>query len=128
MKIPEHLRYTEKHEWIDPATGKMGITDFAQDQLGDVVYLDFAQSAGDTVKAGDVLGTVESVKTVADIYAPTNGTVEACNDGILDQPEVVNQDPYGGGWMLQLKADDPSALDALLDAKAYRAHIGAEDE
>lgn len=126
MKVPENLRYTEDHEWIDPTTGRLGITSFAQDQLGDVVYLDFAIEEGSTIADKDVLGTVESVKTVADIYAPVNGTISALNQNIIEKPEVVNQDPYGEGWMFCVEVSDPKALESLMSAEAYRKLIGVE--
>lgn len=127
MKTPEHLRYTEDHEWFDPATGKLGITEFAQGQLGDVIYLDFALAVGEAVAEKDVLGTVESVKTVADIYAPLAGKITALNEAIVDKPEVVNNDPYGDGWMFSIEVADPKILEGLMDAAAYRKLIGVED-
>jgi len=123
MKILPELHYTTDHEWIS-GEGKIGITDFAQDQLGDVVYLDFAVAVGDEVNKGDTLGTVESVKTVSDIYAPVAGTVKALNEGIADSPESVNSDPYGGGWMFQLDVSDAGALSALMSPEDYKKHIG----
>lgn len=125
MKFPENLKYTKDHEWFDPQSGKIGISDFAQDQLGDVVYLDFAVEEGDTVAAGDVLGTIESVKTVSDIYAPISGTVTALNQGIDAGPEVVNQDPYGDGWLFQIEASNADEVNGLFDAAAYGAQVDA---
>lgn len=127
MNIPDNLRYTSEHEWIDPVSGKLGITEFAQSQLGDVVYLDFAVAKDDNVEQGGVLGTVESVKTVADIYAPVAGKIVEMNESITNKPESVNEDPYGEGWMFQLDVSDASAIqDASMDADAYRKLIGVE--
>ncbi len=123
MNFPDHLRYAKSHEWFDPNTGRVGISEHAQSELGDVVYLDFAAEVGEAIDAGATLGTVESVKTVSDIYAPVAGELVACNDAIQDSPELVNTDPYGDGWLFQLKATAGLA-DSLMDAAAYRAHIG----
>ena len=123
MNFPDHLRYTKSHEWFDPNTGRVGITDHAQGELGDVVYLDFAVEAGESIEVGGTLGTVESVKTVSDIYAPVDGKLVSCNDAIQDNPELVNSDPYGEGRLFQLEAsgDLPSTS---MDAVAYRSLIG----
>lgn len=123
MKFPEHLRYTKSHEWFDPATGRVGITDHAQHELGDVVYLDFAIEVGESVKAGATLGTVESVKTVSDLYSPVSGKLVACNQSIQDKPELVNQEPYGLGWLFQFDKQVQAPAD-LLTADAYRKLIG----
>ena len=119
MNFPANLKYTKSHEWFDPATGRVGITDHAQSELGDVVYLNFSVEAGDSVDAGGALGEVESVKTVSDIYAPVGGTVKETNQAALDaNPELVNKDPYGEGWLfcLELAGDLPGEL---MDADNY---------
>jgi glycine cleavage system H protein len=119
--IPEDLRYTAEHEWVQ-ATGdgtvRVGITDFAQDSLGDIVFVQLPEP-GTTVQPGDALGEIESTKSVSDLYAPLAGTVSARNDALEAEPELVNSDPYGDGWIVELTLDDPSAVEALLDAKAY---------
>ncbi len=123
MKFPENLKYTQSHEWFDPATGKVGITDHAQGELGDVVYLDFAVEPGESVDAGGTVGTVESVKTVSDIYAPVSGTLKATNEAIQDKPELVNEDPYGEGWLFELE-NIGDLSDDMMDAAAYQALVG----
>lgn len=124
MNFPAGLHYTKSHEWIDPKTGNIGLTDFAQDQLGDVIYLDFAVEVGEEIKAGHTLGTVESVKTVSDAYSPVAGKVVALNQSIVDSPENVNQSPYKDGWMFRIEITDVSKLSELMDAEAYQKHIG----
>jgi glycine cleavage system H protein len=121
---PDELRYTSEHEWARDEDGlvRVGITDFAQDQLGDVVYVDLP-APGTEVKAGQPFGEVESTKSVSDLYAPITGTVEERNDELEDRPELVNDDPYGRGWMLAIRADDANELEGLLSAEDYRAHI-----
>jgi glycine cleavage system H protein len=118
--IPEDLRYTSDHEWV--ATGdasvRIGITDFAQDALGDIVYVQLPE-AGTAVEAGQSLGEVESTKSVSEIYAPLSGTVIARNDGLSDAPELINSDPYGAGWLVDIAPSDAGDVDALLDAAAY---------
>ena len=121
MEFPQELRYTEQHEWIR-AEGdrvRVGITDFAQDALGDVVYVDVPE-VGTEVKAGQAFGEVESTKSVSDVYAPVSGTVVERNGTLSDAPETVNDDPYGQGWMIVIEPTDRSELEALLDASAYR--------
>ncbi|GGM25155.1 glycine cleavage system protein GcvH [Dactylosporangium sucinum] len=120
--IPEDLRYTAEHEWLAPAEAgafKVGITHFAQDSLGDIVFVQLPE-VGTTVGAGDSLGEVESTKSVSEIYAPVSGEVVAVNSALADAPELLNSDPYGEGWLVQLKVADAAAVDALLDAAAYR--------
>ncbi|MEV8513587.1 glycine cleavage system protein GcvH [Dactylosporangium sp. NPDC051484] len=119
--IPEDLRYTAEHEWLAPAgegTFKVGITHFAQDSLGDIVFVQLPE-AGSAYQAGDAIGEVESTKSVSEIYAPVSGEVIAVNAALEGSPELVNSDPYGEGWLVELKVSDPAAVDALLDAKAY---------
>ncbi len=118
-KVPPHLKYTKNDEWINPEDGTVGITDYAQAQLSDVVYVEITVSEGEEVQKGDIVATVESVKAAADVYAPVSGTVVATNDELADTPEVVNSDPYGDAWMVRLEIADPAELDELMDAEAY---------
>lgn len=120
--IPEQLRYSSDHEWIavEGTRVRIGITDFAQDALGDVVYVQIP-TVGSTVAAGDTMSEVESTKSVSDIYAPVAGTIVAVNDALADAPETVNSDPYGDGWICEIEVSDPSQVDALLDAAGYRS-------
>ena len=121
---PEDLRYTAEHEWVraDGDTVRVGITSFAQEALGDVVYVQ-VPTVGATVAAGDTMSEVESTKSVSDIYAPVSGTIVAVNEALSDQPESVNSDPYGSGWICEIELSDPSQLDGLLDASGYRALV-----
>ena len=123
-EVPDELRYLESHEWIrvDDAAGTVGITAFAQDELGDVVFVELP-NVGDTVAQEDQFGVIESIKAVSDLYAPVSGTITAINEDLFDQPELVNDDPYGDGWMIELELADASELDALLDASAYAEQI-----
>ncbi|GGM22778.1 glycine cleavage system H protein [Micromonospora sonchi] len=119
---PEDLRYTAEHEWVVAAEGgavRVGITHFAQDALGDIVYVQLPE-AGVEVAAGESLGEIESTKSVSEIYAPVGGRVSARNEVLTDTPEVVNSDPYGSGWLVEIVPADPASLDGLLDAAAYR--------
>ena len=122
--IPDDLRYIDSHEWarVHDDTTRIGISDFAQDELGDVVFVDLP-GEGDELAAGDALGVVESIKAVSDIYAPVSGTVTAVNDDLVDAPELINDAPYGDGWLVEVELDDESELDELLDADAYRDQI-----
>jgi glycine cleavage system H protein len=122
MSVPDDLRYSSDHEWVS-VTGtraRVGITDYAQDALGDVVYVQ-VPTVGASVSAGDTFGEVESTKSVSDVYAPLSGTVVAVNDALADAPETLNQDPYGAGWLCEIEIADASELEALLDADAYQA-------
>ena len=122
MQIPDDLRYSSDHEWAN-ATGavvRVGITDYAQDALGDVVFVDLP-TVGATVAVGATIGEVESTKSVSEIYAPVAGTVSAVNDALTSSPELVNSDPYGEGWICEIATADGSDLEALLDASGYRA-------
>lgn len=110
------LKYTESDEWFDPATGKIGITDFAQSQLSDIVFVEILVSAGDTVEKGTPIASVESVKAAAEVYSPVSGTVVAVNEGLADAPESINSDPYGAAWMIQVEGGDSSGM---MDAAAY---------
>ncbi len=124
-KIPDGLRYTKDHEWanIEGNRARVGITDHAQNQLTDVVYLEFPP-VGKTVRQGEVLGTVESVKAVSEIFSPVSGKVVEVNKVLDDSPEQVNKDPYGAGWMVLLELSDASEASKLLDAAAYKALVG----
>lgn len=124
--IPDDLQYTAEHEWVrfeSDGSAVVGITDFAQGSLGDIVYVDLA-AAGSELVAGGLCGEVESTKSVSEIYAPLAGTVEAVNDALTDAPETVNADPYGAGWLVRLRPAE-GAAEGLLDAAAYRAHVEA---
>lgn len=121
-QVPDNLRYRESHEWIDPATGAVGISDHAQAELSDVVYVELPK-VGSKVKAGDNVAIVESVKAASDIYAPVAGEIIEVNTGLPGQPALLNEAPYAGGWIFKLKVDDASSLDALMDAAAYSKHI-----
>jgi len=127
MNVPEQLRYSTDHEWIrvEGSTARVGITEYAQDALGDVVFVQ-APSVGDTVTAGDSLGEVESTKSVSDLYAPVSGTVVAVNEALADAPQSLNEDPYGDGWVCEIEMSDPAEQDALLDAAAYRGLIDGD--
>ncbi len=122
---PEELRYTAEHEWVRSTDGGsvvFGITDYAQDALGDIVYVSLP-AVGDTLSAGDACGEVESTKSVSDLYAPVAGDVVARNETLDTAPEAVNSDPYGSGWMVEIRPSDPSAMDGLLSAADYRAMV-----
>lgn len=124
MTIPENLKYTKDHEWIlvQGNNATVGITDFAQSELGDIVYVDI-DTVGETLESETVFGTVEAVKTVSDLFLPATGEITEFNAALDTQPELVNSDPYGKGWMIKLKLSDLSQLDNLLDAQAYKALI-----
>jgi glycine cleavage system H protein len=119
--IPEDLRYTAEHEWVTTKSGsvRIGITHFAQDALGDIVYVQLPD-VGAVVKAGDPFGEVESTKSVSEIYAPVSGTVTARNESLADSPDLINTDPYGEGWLVEMDPADAASVQALLDAAAYR--------
>lgn len=122
MNIPSDLRYSTDHEWIrrDGTAVTIGITEYAQDALGDVVFVEIPEQ-GESLSAGDSFTEVESTKSVSDIYAPVSGTITAVNDALEDQPELLNSDPYGEGWLCSIEMSDPGEFDALLDADGYRA-------
>jgi glycine cleavage system H protein len=124
LNFPQELKYAADHEWVKPdGEGlKIGISDYAQDQLGDIVFVELPE-VGDKFAKGDEFGTVESVKAVSELYLPVGGEVTAVNGGLEDAPENVNQDPYGEGWMVVIKPDDPAEADALMDAAAYVAML-----
>lgn len=124
---PEDLKYTTDHEWVravDATTIRFGITDYAQDALGDIVYVTLPQP-GEELTAGQTCGEVESTKSVSDVYAPVSGTVVARNDTLEATPEVVNADPYGEGWMVEVRLADPGQLDGLLDSAGYAGHVAS---
>jgi len=124
---PEEFRYSKDHEWIrvDGDRGRVGITDYAQKQLGDVVFLELPE-VGRTLSAGEQFGTVESVKAVSELYSPVAGEVVEANAALVSTPEVINQDPHGEAWMIVVRVTDPSSLDGLMDAKAYAAFVASE--
>jgi glycine cleavage system H protein len=125
MEFPGNLKYTKDHEWIkaEGNIATIGITEFAQHELGDIVFVD-VDTVGKTLKENDIFGTVEAVKTVSDLYLPVSGKVTEVNADLENAPESVNSDPYGKGWMIKMEMTNPAELDALLDAAAYRALIG----
>ena len=122
MNIPSELKYTSNDEWIraEGNSGTVGITDFAQNQLSDIVYVEIVVAVGDEVKKGDACATLESVKAAADVYLPASGVVVAINEALPDTPEKVNSDPYGEAWMVKIELSNPGELDELLDAAAYQ--------
>lgn len=127
MEFPEELKYTEEHEWVmvEEELAVVGITDFAQDALGDVVFVELPE-VGTVLEAGKAFGVVESVKAVSDIYAPLSGVVEEINDDLVDAPEIINTSPYEDGWMIKLRMDDVADADALMSAESYQALIAEE--
>jgi len=120
MDTPDELYYTEDHEWLqlDDGTATVGITDFAQSELGDIVFVE-VEPEGTELSQGDVFGTVEAVKTVSELYMPVSGTITAVNDDLDTAPETVNDDPYGDGWMVEIEVEDESEVEDLMDADAY---------
>jgi glycine cleavage system H protein len=125
MNVPNDLKYTDNDEWIRVVggAGTIGITDYAQNQLSDIVYVEVVVSVGDTVSKGDSIATLESVKAAADVYSPASGKVTAINEELPDTPEVVNSDPYGDAWLVKLELSDSAELDSLLDASTYQEKI-----
>jgi glycine cleavage system H protein len=125
MTFPENLKYTKDHEWIrvDGDTGTVGITDYAQGELGDVVFVELP-AVGKTLKAHDTFGTIEAVKAVSDLYSPVSGSVVEINTALEKTPELVNKDPYNAGWMIKIKISHPAELNDLLDAAAYKKLVG----
>jgi len=125
MSAPVNLKYTKDHEWarLEGANAVVGVTEYAQSQLGDVVYIELPK-VGDVVSQGDVIGTIEAVKTVADIYSPVSGEIAAVNAALKDASELVNKDPYGEGWIASIKLSDPSELNALLTPADYDKLVG----
>lgn len=129
LDLPDNLRYSENHVWalLDDEKIRVGISDYAQDQLGDVVYVDLPQ-VGDSFEKGKEFGVVESVKTVNDLYMPVGGEILAVNPEVEDSPEIVNQSPYGDGWMIEVKPDDPGEMDSLMNNNAYKEMLVALEE
>lgn len=125
MLIPDDLKYTDKHEWIriEGNIGTVGITDFAQSELGDIVFVELKKNLTE-LSQGQIFGTIEAVKTVSDLYAPVSGKIVEFNNEIETNAEVVNKDPYGAGWMIKIEISNPAELDSLLDVNAYKALIG----
>lgn len=125
MNIPSNLRYTKEHEWIrvEGEIAYVGITDYAQSELGEIVFVDI-NTEGETLAQNEVFGSVEAVKTVSDLNMPVEGEVLEINENINDQPELVNNDPYGEGWMIKIRVVSPAELDTLMDAEAYKEFIG----
>lgn len=124
MNIPENLKYTKEHEWIkvENKIGIIGVTDFAQKELGDIIYLDI--TAGDEINPGDSIGTIEAVKTVSDLFSPVTGKFIEANKSINDNPAIVNKDPYGEGWMVKIHLTNPAELDELLSPEQYKKLTG----
>jgi glycine cleavage system H protein len=124
FEVPDDRRYLESHEWVTTGgdTVRIGVSDFAQDELGDVVFVELPE-AGDEITAGEAFGVVESIKAVSDLYAPVSGEVVAVNEDLFDRPELVNEDPYGDGWIFVVEPSDPSQVEALLGAAEYRALV-----
>ena len=129
MKVDSSCKYDEEHEWIrvEGDEGVIGISDYAQDQLSDVVYVELPE-VGDTFDRGDILAVVESVKAASDVYMPVTGEILEINDALEDSPELVNQDPFGEAWFVRVSIEDPTELDDLMDARAYKAFIAGLDE
>ncbi|MEM6326421.1 MAG: glycine cleavage system protein GcvH [Bacteroidota bacterium] len=129
MTTPAHLRYTKDHEWVrldDDGLAVIGITDYAQGELGDIVFVEVDTAEGDEVAAEEAFGTVEAVKTVSELFAPIAGTLEAINEALEDAPETVNDDPYGEGWMIKIRPADDAEIDGLMSAEEYAHMIGAD--
>lgn len=126
MNFPENLKYTKDHEWvlIEGNTATVGITDFAQSELGDIVYVEI-ETVDETLDKEEVFGTVEAVKTVSDLFLPLSGTIESFNEELDQNPELVNSDPYGAGWMIKMSVDNLDEIEELLDVDAYKALVGA---
>ena len=126
MNFPENLKYTKDHEWvlIEGNTATVGITDFAKSELGDIVYVE-VETVDETLDKEEVFGTVEAVKTVSDLFLPLSGTIESFNEELDQNPELVNSDPYGAGWMIKMSIDNLDEIEELLDVDAYKALVGA---
>ena len=125
MNFPEHLRYTKEHEWVrvDGGVGTIGITDYAQGELGDIVFVELP-SKGTKLEQGKTFGTIEAVKAVSELYSPVAGVVLEINKSVQETPEIVNKEPYEGGWMIKVKIDNPSEIEALLSVEAYKKLVG----
>jgi glycine cleavage system H protein len=129
MNIPENLKYAESNEWImlEGKTGTIGISDYAQDQLSDIVFAEVIVSEGDPVKKGDTIATIESVKAAADVYSPVSGKVLSVNEALAGAPEVINTDPYGAAWIVKIELSDPAETNVLMDAAAYEKLIQSHE-
>lgn len=129
MEVPPGLKYSKEHEWVaaEESMATIGITDHAQDQLGEIVYIELP-SVGEKISKDDPFGVVESVKAVSDIYAPISGTVAEVNEGLRESPEVINEDPYGDGWLIKIRASDASEMDDLMDSEEYEEMVAQEKE
>ena len=122
--VPPNLRYTESDEWFDPTSGRVGVTDYAQSQLSDIVFVELLVAAGDALGKGSAIASVESVKAAAEVYSPVSGTVSSVNENLSSTPEVLNSDPYGAGWMIQLEGAEGVAL---MDSAAYEKHCASRE-
>ena len=127
MNIPEGLKYTKEHEWVKEENGMclVGITDYAQGELGDIIYLDVTAELGAEVKQGEVVGSIEAIKTVSEVFSPVSGKIVEVNTAINDNPSVVNTDPYGGGWMLKIEPTAAGEFSSLMDSASYKTLVGA---
>lgn len=126
MNFPEELKYTEEHEWIRLESDNIavvGITEFAQGELGDIVFIEI-ETEGESLEANDIFGTIEAVKTVSDLFLPVSGKILEVNSQITDEPELVNSDPYGNGWLIKMEINDPADLDKLMNAQTYKESTG----
>lgn len=126
MNVPVDLKYTKDHEWIrvEGDTAFVGVTDFAQGELGDIVFIE-VETVGETIEEGETFGSIEAVKTVSDLFMPVSAEILEFNEALNSTPELINKDPYGDGWIVKIKLQDASQLKALLDPEAYKEHIGA---
>jgi glycine cleavage system H protein len=129
MEFPEDLKYSREHEWVlvEGNVATVGITDFAQEKLGDIVFVELP-AVGDKVTKDEAMGVVESVKAVSDVYAPVSGVVVEINDDLPDSPDMINEDPYGDGWMIKIQMNDPTDLDDLMESEAYESFTAEQEE
>jgi glycine cleavage system H protein len=129
MEFPEDLKYSREHEWalVEGKVATIGITDFAQDKLGDIVFVELP-AVGDKVTKDEAMGVVESVKAVSDVYSPVSGTVIEINDDLPDSPDMINEDPYGDGWIVKIQMSDPTDLEDLMDSEAYEVFVAEQEE
>ena len=129
MQVPAELRYTREHEWVlvEESISTIGITDYAQEELGDVVFVEFPK-IGESYKSEEAFGSVESVKAVSEVYIPLSGEVTEINETLIDSPEIINEDPYGNGWLIRIRINDPSELNHLMSALEYTEYLAEESE
>ena len=129
MEFPEDLKYSREHEWalVEGTVATVGITDFAQEKLGDIVFVELP-AVGDKVTKDEAMGVVESVKAVSDVYSPVSGTVIEINDDLPDSPDMINEDPYGDGWIVKIQMSDPTDVDDLMESEAYEAFVAEQEE